>query len=73
MNSMGAMKMQVLEEKLRREWQEKMDKDRKEVKQMKKDVKEKWLQVQQRELRGIEKEKEMQEKVAPRSAILTAK
>ena len=73
MNSMGTMKMQALEEKLRREWHEKMDKDRKEVKQMKKDVKEKWLQVQQRELRGIEKEKEMQEKVASRSAFVNSR
>lgn len=59
MNSMGAIKMAAVEEGLRREWQERTEKDRKEVKQMKKDLEERWLQVHQRELRGIEKEREL--------------
>ena len=43
MNSMGALKLVVVEDNLRREWQQKKEKDRKEVKQMKKEVEERWL------------------------------
>lgn len=71
---MATLKMLVLEDDLRREWQLKKDKDRKEVKQMKKEVEERWLQVHQRELRGIEKERDLsKERTRPKAAAATAK
>jgi hypothetical protein len=54
MNSMLSIKMAHYEEKLKRKWQEKTQKNRREIKSIKKDLEEKWLQVHQRELKGLE-------------------